>query len=155
MEAGAAVAVRVKTAAVVVVGSRFLVDAAVQIAGALGISSILIGLTLIAVGTSLPELITAITSARRNVSDLAVGNVLGANIANLSLIVGSAAAIQEVTMDRATQLYNFPALLIMMALLFQVLRSDHRVTRREGLLLLASYSVYVTGLVLLTMLQRQ
>jgi cation:H+ antiporter len=142
-------------AAVVVVGSRFLVDAAVQIAGALGISSIFIGLTVIAVGTSLPELITAITSSRRNVSDLAVGNVLGANIANLSLIVGSAAAIQEVAMDRATQLYNFPALLIMMALLFQVLRSDHRVTRREGLLLLASYGVYITGLVLLTMLQRQ
>ena len=96
-------------AGVVVVGSRLLVDGAVNLAGGLGIPSIIVGLTVVAIGTSLPELVTAVTSSRKNVSDLAVGNVLGANIANLTFIVGVAAMISEVKMSRATQLVNFSA----------------------------------------------
>ena len=72
-------------AGIVVLGSRLLVDAPVSLASGLGIPSILIGLTVVAVGMPLPELVTAVMSSRRMWSDLAVGNVLGANIANLSL----------------------------------------------------------------------
>jgi cation:H+ antiporter len=137
-------------AGVLVVGSRLLVGAAVKVAGALGIPSILLGLTVVAVGTSLPELITAVTSSRKNVSDLAIGNVLGANVANLTFIVGTAAVLSEVRMSRPTQLFNFPAMLVMFGLLLWMLLTDRRVTRREGVTLLVCYSLYLSGLVLLT-----
>ncbi len=139
---------------IVILGSKFLIDAAVNIASALGIPTIIIGLTIVAFGTSLPELVTAITSLRQNVSDLAVGNVLGANIANLSLIIGSAAAIHEVAMDRVTQLFNFPALLIGMVLLLYVILSDRRIKRIEGVGLLTFYGIYITALVSLAAFMR-
>ena len=141
-------------ALLVVAGSKLLVDSAVAIATALGIPSIVIGLSVVAVGTSLPELVTAITSARKNVSDLAVGNVLGANVANLTLIVGTAAAIEEVTMSRVTQLFNFPALLLGMVLLVVTMFSGRRITRTEGGILLAYYAGYLAVLVLLAGIYR-
>jgi cation:H+ antiporter len=136
-------------AGVVLVGSRFLVDSAVNLAVFLGIPSIIIGLTIVAVGTSLPELITAITSSRRNVSDLAVGNVLGANIANLTFIVGTAAVLSEVRMSRATQLLNFPTLLAVFGMLLWMLLNDKKLSRNEGVGLLVFYSFYLCTLVLL------
>ncbi len=138
-------------AAIVVAGSKLLVDGAVGLAGRLGVPSIVIGLTVVAVGTSLPELVTAVTSSRRSVSDLAVGNVLGANIANLTLIVGVAAVIQTVGMDRVTQLFNFPALLLVMAVLVVMLWTGRRVTRREGMVLLGVYALYLGALTVLTL----
>lgn len=140
-------------ALIVVLGSRLLVDGAVSIASRLGVPSIVLGLTVVAIGTSLPELVTAITSSRRAVSDLAVGNVLGANIANLSLIVGSAAMITEVRLDRGTQVLNFPALLLMICLLVFMLVTDRRITRREGGALLVSYSIYLFSVVFLALRQ--
>jgi cation:H+ antiporter len=136
-------------AGVVIVGSRLLVDAAVNLAGALGIPSIIVGLTVVAVGTSVPELVTAVTSSRKNVSDLAIGNVLGANIANLTIVVGVAAMMSEVTMSRATQVVNFPALLAVFGLLLWMMVNDRRVSRKEGVVLLLTYSVYLCALVFL------
>lgn len=142
-------------AGIVVAGSRLLVEGAVGAAARLGVPSIVIGLTVVAVGTSLPELVTAVTSARKSVSDLAVGNVLGANIANLSLIAGAAAVIQTVGMDRMTQLFNFPAMLAVMGLLCWMLRTDRRVSRGEGFTLLAAYAGYLAALVGLTLMASQ
>lgn len=139
-------------AAIVVAGSKLLVDGAVGLSARLGIPSIVVGLTVVAVGTSLPELVTAVTSSRKSVSDLAVGNVLGANIANLTLIVGAAAVIQTVGMDRLTQLFNFPALLVIMAVLVLMLWTGRRVTRREGVVLLGIYALYLGALTTLTLL---
>lgn len=136
-------------AGLVLVASRLLVDAAVNIAVALGIPPLVIGLTVVAVGTSLPELTTAIGSARHQVSDLSVGNILGANIANLSYIIGVAAALTPVTMSRVTQRFDFPALLGLMGLLVWTLWTQHRITRREGVMLLCFYAAYITGVVLL------
>jgi cation:H+ antiporter len=137
-------------AGVVVLGSRLLVDSAVTIAARLGIPSILIGLTVVAIGTSLPELITAVASSRQAVSDLAVGNVLGANIANLTFIIGTAAVLSDVRMSRATQLFNFPAMLVVFALLLWMLLTDRRVTRKEGIVLVVVYIHYIAALVLLS-----
>lgn len=139
-------------AGIVVAGSRLLVEGAVGVAGRLGVPSIVIGLTVVAVGTSLPELVTAVTSSRKSVSDLAVGNVLGANIANLSLIVGAAAILQTVGLDRLTQLFHFPAMLGLMALLGGMLWYGGRVSRRGGATLLAYYGGYLIVLVALTVL---
>ena len=136
-------------AGIVVVGSRFLVDAAVNLAGALGIPSIIIGLTVVAIGTSLPELVTAVTSSRKNVSDLAVGNVLGANIVNLTLVVGAAAMLSDVSMRRATQMLNFPAMLAVFGLLLWMLLNNHQVSRKEGVGLLVAYIFYLCALVFL------
>lgn len=130
-------------AAMVVAGSRLLVEGAVGTATSLGVPSIIIGLTVVAVGTSLPELVTAVTSSRKAVGDLAVGNVMGANIANLTLVVGAAAAIQCVSMDRLTQLFNFPAMLALTALLAWMILTYGRVSPREGKVLLALYAVYI------------
>lgn len=137
-------------AALVVVGSRLLVDTAINVAAGLGVSTILIGLTVVALGTSLPELATAVASFRRNVSDLAVGNVLGANIANLSLIVGVAAALHDVTMDRPMQVFNFAALLGALALVAGML-TRRRITRPGGVVLLAYYAAYLVALVMLAL----
>jgi cation:H+ antiporter len=133
-------------AIIVVAGSRLLVEGAVGVAQRLGIPSIVIGLTVVALGTSLPELVTAVTSSRKSVSDLAVGNVLGANIANLTLVVGTAAVIQTVGLDRFTQLFNFPALLVIMGILVVILWTGRRVTRREGVVLLGVYALYIAAL---------
>ncbi len=138
-------------AILVVGGSRLLVDAAVHIATGLGVPTIVIGLSVVAIGTSLPELVTAVTSARKDVSDLALGNLLGANIANLSLIVGSAASLHELTLTRFTQVLNFPAMLILMLLVANFGLSDRLVSRREGSLLLAYYATYLVLLVGLTL----
>lgn len=136
---------------IVVLGSRWLVGGAVEIASKLGIPAIIIGLSIVAVGTSLPELVTAITSCRQEVSDLSVGNVLGANIANLTLIVGVAAIIADVRMDRPTQLFNFPAMLAIMLVLLWMMLDDRRITRREGAVLISCYAAYLLALLVLTL----
>jgi cation:H+ antiporter len=141
-------------AALVIVGSSFLVSSAKNIADAIGIPSIIIGLTLVAFGTSLPELVTAITSARRNVSDLAIGNVLGANIANLSLVIGSAASIHEVSMTRLTHVINFPFLLGSMLLFLVMVWSGKGISRREGAVLLVFYAVYIVAIGILAFVTR-
>lgn len=130
-------------AALVIFGSRLLVDSAVALALALGLPSFMIGLTVVAVGTSLPELVTAVTSARQQVSDLSVGNLLGANIANLSLIIGTASGISSVHLSRIEQAFNLTALLGIMAVLFWFAKSQGRITRREGGILLAYYGIYI------------
>ena len=100
-------------------------------------------MTVVAIGTSLPELVTAINSSRRSVSDLAVGNVLGANIANLTLITGSAAVLSTVRMERVTQVFNFPALLFVSLAVWWQLATHQRLTRREGVVLLVLYVVFL------------
>jgi cation:H+ antiporter len=141
-------------AALVILGSKFLVSSAINIAQAIGIPTIIIGLTLVAFGTSLPELVTAITSARRNVSDLAVGNILGANIANLSLVIGTAAGIHEVSLTRLTQVVNFPFLLVSMLLFLVMVWSGKGVTRREGGVLLGFYTFYIVAIMILAFVTR-
>lgn len=138
-------------AILVTIGSKLLVDGAVGVAEALEIPPLIIGLTVVAVGTSLPELVTAITSARQNVSDLAVGNVLGANIANLTLIVGSASGLHDVTLTRANQTFNFPALLVFFGMLYWLMRTGKTITRREGAMLLVAYSIYLSVLMLVAL----
>lgn len=138
-------------ALIVVAGSRLLVDGASGVALRLGIPAIVVGLTVVAVGTSLPELVTAITSSRCAVGDLAVGNVLGANIANLSIVVGTAAAIHAVGLDRMTQLISFPAMIVVMLVLLPLLLGKRGLGRPQGLALLGLYGVYLLGVVGLTL----
>lgn len=137
-------------AILVVFSSRIVVDSAVNLATALRIPSLVVGLTILAVGTSLPELITALGSVRREVSDLSVGNIIGANIANLSVVIGIAAALTPVRVTRTTQLFDFPAMLALMGLLVWTLWTQHRLTRREGVILVVSYAAYICAVIIIT-----
>jgi cation:H+ antiporter len=136
-------------AATVVVGSRLLCDNGVRLAELVGIPQMVIGLTLVAFGTSLPELVTAVTAARKGVPELSLGNVIGANILNVTLVTGTAAAIRPLTMIRRMQLYNLPAMVVIFALLIVLARTHRRLTRAEGGVLLGAYALYITVLFLL------
>jgi cation:H+ antiporter len=132
-----------------VVGSRLLCDNGVRLAELVGIPQIVIGLTLVALGTSLPELVTAITAARKGVPELSLGNVIGANILNITLVTGTAAAIRPLTMTRRMQAYNLPAMVAIFVLLVILARTHRRLTRAEGGVLLGAYALYLTVLFLL------
>jgi len=136
-------------AGAVVLGSRLLSDNGVELATLLGVPPMVIGLTLVAVGTSLPELVTAVAAARKGVPELSLGNVVGANILNITLITGVSGVIHPLTMTRKTQLYNFPAMLVVILLLLVQARTGGKLTRREGWVFLLFYGFYVGGLFLL------
>jgi len=133
--------------ALVVVGARLLVGSAVAIAQNLGVPTVVIGLSVVAVGTSIPELVTAITASRRGVSDLGVANVVGANIANLTFITGTAAVLTSLSLSRSTQLLSFPALFAGMIVLVVAVVTGREVTRLEGAVLLLYYAVYLAALI--------
>lgn len=134
-------------AGLVVFGSRLLVDNAIEIARALSISEAVIGYSVVAVGTSLPELVTAITSARKNVADLSVGNIIGANIANLTLVMGAAGIPAGIPVAAQDVSLNMPALLIIVGLLTVLLLGWAKMTRWSGWALMGIYSAYITLLI--------
>jgi len=130
-------------------GSKLMIDSAVEIAEALGVSPIFIGLTLIALGTSLPELVTAVASVRKGVTDLSLGNIVGAGLLNCTVVTGTAAAIYPLRMSRITQVYNLPALLVIVGTLIVLARAGGRLSRSDGTILLTVYLAYVIGLIVL------
>lgn len=127
----------------IVAGGAVLVDAAVTLARALEVSEEVIGLTIIAVGTSLPELVTSVVAALRRQADVALGNVLGSNIYNILGIAGATALIAPTEVPAT--IANFDAWVMVAAalLLLVVARTGWRVGRREGGVLLACYAAYV------------
>jgi cation:H+ antiporter len=127
----------------VVAGGKLSVDSAVMLARKAGISDAVIGLTIIAIGTGLPELVTSIVAARRGASDLAVGNVVGSNIYNLLFVLGATATIRPITLPSG----GHADLLIMAALTAALLPlASYRklqIGRRGGALLLACYIAFI------------
>ena len=128
----------------VIVGGKWTVDNAVLLARQAGVSDAIIGLTLVAVGTSLPELVTSVIAARRGHSDLAVGNVVGSNIYNLLFVMGATAVVRPV----AVPADGGHGDLIVMALLTAALLPlsmcrARRIGRTGGAMLLVAYVLYV------------
>lgn len=140
-------------AALILVGSRLMVTSGISLAKMMNIPTIIIGLTVIAVGTSLPELVTAITAARKKVPDLAIGNILGANILNLGLIIGTSAVAHPLSLTEATRNYSFPWLFVFMLLLYFPFKTKQHFNRLNGICLLTGYVLYVLGLVLFPFLK--
>jgi cation:H+ antiporter len=133
-----------------VLGATWLVDSAVSIARALEISEAVIGLTVVAAGTSLPELATSVVAALRREPDIAVGNVVGSGVFNLLGILGIAALVTPGGLSVAPALLSFD-LLVMIAVAFAclpIIGTGHRIARWEGALFLGYYVVYVTYLIL-------
>lgn len=136
----------------VIAGSWLLVNSSIAIATALGIPSLIIGLTAVAVGTSLPELITAIKSAKKNVSDLSISNIIGANILNLALITGTAAMIRPLSLDLFTLCYAFSWVFVMIIGIMLIFWKNGNMTKNAGIFMLSLYGIYVIGLLLFSLI---
>jgi cation:H+ antiporter len=133
-----------------VVSSRVLVWGAVSIAQGLGVSDLIIGLTIVAVGTSLPELASAVAAARRGEHDLALGNVIGSNLFNTLAVVGIAAGIAPFAVDSAVLTRDMSvvtALTVGLLIIAYGWRGPGRINRVEASLLILSYAAYTGFLV--------
>ena len=124
-------------------GADLLVEASVQIAERLGIGPIIIGIILVAVGTSLPELAASIAAAVKNQGDLCAGNVIGSNIFNILFVGGAGAALLPLEVDSSLFRIEIPAMLLMAILLFVLFYTGGKVTRGEGLFLLLLYGIII------------
>jgi cation:H+ antiporter len=128
------------------VSSTFLVDGAITIARFLGVTDTVIGLTIVALGTSLPELATAVTAALHKEDDLAIGNIIGSNIFNLLGVLGIAAVINPVEILPIILARDFPAMFLMTGALYLMasdFRGPGRIGRRSGSILLLMYFAYI------------
>ena len=133
-----------------VLGARWLVDSAVTIAKVLGISELVIGLTIIAVGTSLPEVATSVIAAIKGESDIAVGNAVGSNIFNLLGVLGLGALLAPDGVSVAARVlqFDFPVMAFVALVSLPIFYIDNRISRAEGGLLLSYYVLYVAFIVL-------
>lgn len=127
-------------------GAHFLVQGATELARSFQVSETVIGLTLLAAGTSLPELVTSVVAAYRGQNDIAVGNVVGSNIFNVLLIMGSTATIHPVDVPEVILTRDNLWMLGFSALLFPLMRTGLQVSRIEGAILLAGFSAYLVQL---------
>lgn len=129
--------------AVVVIGANLLVEGSVNIANALGVPKLIIGLTLVAVGTSLPELATSFIASLHKENDIAVGNIIGSNIFNILAILGVTATVRPIGINqRVLEIDIFVMLAFSFALLLAV--QGGKVTRWQGGLLLVAYFIFTT-----------
>jgi cation:H+ antiporter len=129
--------------ALLIAGSQVLLKGAVGFAELLGVSEAVIGLTLVAVGTSLPELTISVVAALRKHADVAVGNILGSNIFNLLGILGASALVQPLNVSGRIAAFDQWIMLGVAVLLFVFLHTGRRLSRLEGGVLLLGYSVYI------------
>ena len=125
----------------IVLGSDLTVDNATIIAETLGMDDRLIGLTIVAFGTSLPELVTSVTAAKKGKADIAIGNIVGSNIFNILFVVGTTALITPVVFKTGFLIDSAVALAAGLVLWFGVMK-DRKLKRPIGIVMLAAYSVY-------------
>ncbi len=137
------IAVVAASLAGLILSARFVVAEAIWLAGLLGLPENLIGLSLVAIGTSLPELLVAVTAARRGKPEMVVGNVMGSNVANVLLILGISGAIAPLEVAELSVVYTIPILLFFSLALLYFVRSDWQVGRSQGALALAGYVVFL------------
>lgn len=137
--------------AVIVVGGDLLVDGAIEAARALGVGEALIGLTVIAIGTSAPELVTVIVSTLRGDRSIAVGNLLGSSVYNILIILGVTMVVSPDGMEVPDAVRQVDLVLMTVVALacIPIFRRGHRLSRTEGTLFVASYLVYLGYLLLL------
>lgn len=135
-----------------VFGSSWLVGSAVRFATALGVSDIVIGLTVVAAGTSLPEAATSLLAAVRGEREVAVGNVVGSNLLNLFLVLGPTAAIAEGGLPVASEVraFDLPVMIATAFACLPIFFTGYRISRWEGGVFLTYYGVYTLFLVLQT-----
>ena len=122
-----------------VLGGYCIVTGAVEVASTLGVSEVIIGLTVVAIGTSLPELATSLVAAMRQEVDIAVGNIIGSNVFNLTAILGTTAVVRPIMIPETVLSRELAGVVFMSLLLLPILRSGWQIKRWEGALLLTAY----------------
>jgi len=120
-------------------GADFLVGASVEMALRMGASELFVGLTIVAIGTSLPELAASLAAVKAGHGDMCAGNIVGSNLFNILLIGGGVSAITGMDVSNELLLVEFPALILLSGLLFWFFKSGHIVSRKEGVSLLFIY----------------
>ena len=133
--------------AVLLVGAELMVRGGVELATRFGVSDAVIGLTLVAFGTSLPELATSVAAALKGEAELSVGNVLGSNVFNLGLIVGTAFTIRPSAVPVYVIHHDVPLLVLATVLVGVVVLRDARINRTEAALMLAAFAAYLAFVV--------
>ena len=128
--------------AAIILGSNFVVDSASSLARTIGISEKMIALTIIALGTSLPELVTSVTATRKGEYDIAIGNVVGSNIFNLGIVVGIPVTIFRGIDQISFNVIDLIVFLISAILLFFFSIDDRKITRKEGIIFLIIFIAY-------------
>ncbi len=134
--------------ALLVIGANLLIDNAVAIARSLNVSELVIALTIVAGGTSAPELFTSLVAAVRKQSDIAVGNVLGSNIFNLLGIMGISCMVRPQQISAQVFWLDLPVMIAVSVACLPIMMSQQRISRTEGVMLLCGYAAYLIVLLL-------
>lgn len=129
--------------ALLIVGADLLVDGASGIAKKFHIPEIIIGLTIVSIGTSMPELFVSITSAIDGYSDMALGNVIGSNLCNLLLILGLSSLIRPVIFQKETRKYEIPMCLIFTIILIIFCNTSNTISKPESIILLILFTIFI------------
>ena len=128
----------------IIFGSNFVVDSASSIASNLGVSERIISLTIIAFGTSLPELVTTIVSSKKGEQDLLVGNIIGSNIFNICVVLGIPVAIYGTITPTSFNSLDLIMLIGSAFMLFIFSETEKKITKFEGSLMLIAFAIYYT-----------
>lgn len=126
----------------IIVGGQLVVNSATDIANMLNISQNVIALTIVAIGTSLPELVTSVVAAKKGEVDIAIGNVVGSNIFNIFFILGISSAISPITFGLES-FYDIIFMLISSAVVYLLLLKNMRIGNKKGIILLSMYAIYM------------
>lgn len=133
--------------AAIIFGGNLVVDNGTEIAYSLGMSETLVGLTIIAIGTSLPELVTSISAALKKESEIALGNIVGSNIFNILFVLGGSATISPLAVDDKVFI-DVTLMIVLTVVLLIFSRTSFKVGKREGLVLAAAYFIYLLYIIL-------
>jgi len=148
---GKNIALTIGGLAAIIFGGELVVNNTTDIAISFGMSETMVGLTIVAIGTSLPELITSVTAAIKKESEIAVGNIVGSNIFNILLVLGASSVISPLTVDN--QVFTDAILMIVLTgVLLIFSRTNYRIGKTEGIILVAAYVLYMVYVIMRNMI---
>jgi len=129
----------------IIAASEFVITSATAIARSFGIPEAVIALTLVAFGTSIPEVATCIVAARKKEGALAVGNILGADIMNICWVAGASSIANDLALSAKQIFFMFPAMFVIVGVMLTMLRTGYKLTRKKGIVLLGLYVIYLAS----------
>jgi cation:H+ antiporter len=132
----------------ILIGSNLVVDGAIDMASRFRISETIISICIIAVGTALPELSVSLHAAKKGLSNMAIGNLVGSNISNTLLILGTSAILRPLPIPSIVSRISVPAMVMVSILFLLFARNDRKITKTEGFLLIAAYVVFVLAILI-------
>ena len=132
----------------IVLGSNFVVDSASGLAKIIGISERMISLTIVAIGTSLPELVTSVTATKKGEYDIAIGNVVGSNIFNIGVVIGMPIALIGGIVSINFSYIDITIMIVSALLLFLFSLNDHKISKKEGTIFLIIFVIYYSYVII-------